>query len=337
MKKIIPLILILCLVFSGCGEATTSKTVFAMDTVMTMTVYDTGAEAEAALSNCSRELFLLEKLLSVTDEDSELARFNAGQRDALSNETSGLICAALVCAADTDGAYDPTVYPVMKLWGFYNDEFTVPDEAELSNALLNVGYARPEVSSESPHRIDLPQGMGIDLGGIAKGYAAQSVLEILRDHGMEAAVISLGGNVGLMGQKPDGSDWTVAVEKPDGSGETVATISVSGGKNTYVVTSGAYQRYFEVDGVTYHHILDPKTGKPAETDLLSVTIISENGAEADALSTALFVMGFRDAVSYWQSHTDEFSVVLITGDGMFASEGLDITATIPVTTLEVTE
>lgn len=338
MKRIVPLILILCLFLSGCGEAITTKTVFAMDTVMNLTVYDTGARADMVLSDCNRELFRLEKLLSVTDEESEIARFNAGDKDALSSETSGLIAAALANAFDTGGTYDPTVYPVMKLWGFYNDKFTVPDEDALSEVLPYIDHTRLDVSPGAPRKIYMPQGMGVDLGGIAKGYAAKNVLEIIRSHGVEAAVISLGGNVGLMGQKPDGSDWTVAVEKPDGSGEAVATMTIPGGeKNTYVVTSGAYQRYFEVDGVRYHHILDPETGFPAETDLLSVTIISERGTEADALSTALFVMGFEEAVSYWQSHSEDFSVVLITEEGLFASEGISISSELPVVTLEVAE
>lgn len=334
MKKIIPLILILCLFFSGCGSKKVTETVFAMDTVMTLTVYDKGAVADLALSDSKKELFRLEKLLSVTDPESEIYQMNHGNTDAL-NEAYGLLIQALSFSVETGGCYDPTVYALMELWGFYDDEFSVPTEEVLQEALAHTGYGKADVVP-GLCKVHLPQGMGIDLGGIAKGYAAQNVLQIMQSHMVDAAVISLGGNVGLMGQKPDGSDWTVAVEKPDGSGESVATMTIPGGeKNTYVVTSGAYQRYFEVDGVRYHHILDPETGIPAETDLLSVTIISENGTEADALSTALFVMGFEEAVSYWRSHSEEISVVLITEEGLFASEGIAIASELPITTLEV--
>lgn len=335
MKKIIPLILILCLFLSGCGETTTTKTVFAMDTVMNLTVYDTGAMADLVLSDCSRELFRLEKLLSVTDEDSEIARFNAGDKDALSEESSGLIIVALASAFDTEGAYDPTVYPLMKLWGFYNDEFTVPTEAELSNTLLNIDYTRLDIFPGSSRKIYMPQGMGVDLGGIAKGYAAKNVLEIMRAGGVETAVISLGGNVGLLGTKPDGTDWQVAIERPDGSGEAMAQMSIPGGEYTYVVTSGGYQRNFTVDGVTYHHILDPDTGRPAETDLLSVTIISDDGILADAYSTALFVMGREKAIEFWKDGHNEYDFVLYDGTNLYVTPGVKITADIPV--VEVTE
>lgn len=334
MKKIIPLLLILCLLLAGCGEQTTTKTVFAMDTVMNLTVYDTGAKADMVLSDCSRELFRLEKLLSVTDADSEIARLNAGEEDALSSETTGLVIAALAIAFDTEGAYDPTVYPLMKLWGFYNDEFTVPGEDALAAALCHTDHTKADILPGGPD-VNLPPDMGLDLGGIAKGYAAKNVLELIRSQSVEAAVISLGGNVGLLGTKPDATNWKVAIETPDGSGSTMAQLSIPGGEYTYVVTSGGYQRNFTVDGVTYHHILDPETGYPADTDLLSVTIISEDGVLADAYSTALFVMGREKAVEFWQNHLDEFDFVLYDGETLWVTPGISISSDIPVR--EVTE
>lgn len=333
MKKILPVFFCL-LLLSGCGGAKkTTDTIFSMDTVMTLTVYDGGRAGDEALAACRSEIYRLNDMLSVTDPDSQIGRFNQGQFSALSQDSYGLLLSALTVAADTEGAYDPTVYPLMKLWGFYADEFTVPGENARQQALSHTGYSKAQISPEEM-KITLPQGMGVDLGGIAKGYAAEKVLETMEASGIETAVISLGGNVGLLGTKPGGEPWTVAVEKPDGSGNTIATLAIPGGEKTYCVTSGAYQRYFQVDGVTYHHILDPKTGCPAETDLLSVTIVSRNGTEADALSTALFVMGFDEAVSFWQSGRYDFDLVLITEAGIFASPDLSITADIPVTTLE---
>lgn len=333
MKKLLPLLFCL-LILAGCGSTKkTTDTIFSMDTVMTLTVYDSGDRADAALSACREEIARLNAMLSVTDRDSEIARLNRGQDAPLSQDSFQLLCSALELSAATGGAYDPTVYPLMTLWGFYQDEFTVPSHQSLQEALSHTGYQKATIHPEE-QKVTLEPAMGVDLGGIAKGYAAQQVLDTLERSGMETAVISLGGNVGLLGTKPDGSDWTVAVEKPDGSGETIATLTIPGGEKTYCVTSGAYQRYFQVDGTTYHHILDPKTGCPAETDLLSVTIVSENGTQADALSTALFVMGFDEAVSFWQSGQYDFELVLITQEGIFASPGLAITAQTPITPLE---
>ena len=336
MKKLLPMFLVLLMLFTGCGqEKKTTDTVFAMDTVMTLTAYDSEAEANMVLSECKKEIYRLEDMLSTTDPESDIARFNGGDSDALSGESRSLLQEALFYAEATGGAFDPTLYALTDVWGFYNDDYSVPTETELQEALSRTGYKNATLTTGTTL---LPEGMGVDLGGIAKGYAAEKVLETMSTNDVDAAVISLGGNVGLLGTKPDGSDWIVAVEKPDGSGETIATLSIPGAKETYVVTSGAYQRYFEADGVRYHHILDPETGFPAETDLLSVTIICESGVKADALSTALFVMGFEEAVEYWRgcrNDTDPFDVVLITEDGIFASEGLHITAQVPVTTLEV--
>lgn len=336
MKKLLPLFL-LFLLLTGCGgEKKTTDTIFAMDTVMTLTVYGSGAEADMVLSDCRKEIYRLEDLLSVTDPSSEIYRMNHGNQDAL-QEAYGLLIQALTLSMETDGAYDPTVYALMDLWGFYDDAFSVPTEEALQEALSHTGYTKADVIP-GLEAIHLPTGVGFDLGGIAKGYAAQEVIRRMAASGVvEAAVISLGGNVGLMGRKPDGSDWTVAVEKPDGSGEAIAALSIPGAYETYVVTSGAYQRYFEAEGVKYHHILDPKTGYPAETDLLSVTIVCGNGTKADALSTALFVMGFEGAVDHWKrckNDTDPFEMVLITEDGIFATPGLSITSREPVTLLE---
>lgn len=348
MKKILPIFFCLFLLLgSGCGAASQgqreSLTVYAMDTVMTLTAYVPEEEPEVAaqgLSMAESEIYKLESLLSVSREGSDIYNLNQNKRATISEGTGKLLLQATQISDATGGAFDPTVYPLMELWGFTGDAQRVPEEAEIAQTLPSVGTEHIlEVSQLDGYGAcsgEISENCGVDLGGIAKGYAAEQVLEILENTGVEAGVISLGGNVGLLGTKPDGSPWTVAVEKPDGSGETVATLSIPGGEKTYCVTSGAYQRYFQENGVTYHHILDPKTGYPAETDLLSVTIVSKNGTEADALSTALFVMGFDEAVTFWQSGKYDFDLVLITETGIFASPGLTISGDTPITILEET-
>lgn len=333
MKKILPLLL-LCLILTGCGtQKKTSSTFFAMDTVMTLTVYDSGAHADKVLSDCQNTVYGLSGQLSVTDPDSALYQLNHQGTATLSEDSRELLSEAVSLAAATAGAYDPTVYPLMELWGFYNDEFSVPTEAHLQRALSHTGYrllAEPSDNGE----LTLKEGEGIDFGGIAKGYAAEKLLAQMQQEGISSAVISLGGNVGLLGEKPGGESWVVAVEKPDGSGDSIGELSIPGGDTTYVVTSGAYQRYFEADGVRYHHILDPKTGRPAETELCSVTIVSHSGTQADGLSTALFVMGFEKAVEFWRSGAYSFDMVLITGDTIYVTPGLHFSGALPVVTLE---
>ena len=164
------------------------------------------------------------------------------------------------------------------------------------------------------------EGMKIDLGGIAKGYTSSKVMDIFKENGISSAVISLGGNVQTLNGKPDGSDWRVAVENPADTGSYIGVLSI---KDKVVITSGGYERYFKQDGKTYHHIIDPATGYPANNGLTSVTIVSDDGTLADGLSTSLFIMGPEKAQKYWKEHSDEFDTILVKDDGsILVSEGL---------------
>ena len=161
--------------------------------------------------------------------------------------------------------------------------------------------------------------MAVDLGGIAKGYASDKLAELLKKKGVKSAWLSLGGNVCAIGTKPDGSPWRSAVQNPADENDYVGVVEIS---DACAVTSGGYQRYFEENGKKYHHIIDPATGKPAESGLTSVTIICKDGTKADALSTALYVMGLDDALAYWKTQ-DDFEVILVTEEGeVVATEGL---------------
>ena len=164
------------------------------------------------------------------------------------------------------------------------------------------------------------EGMAVDLGGIAKGYASDKVAELLKEKGVASAIVSLGGNVYGVGTKPDGEKWEVALANPLDANDYCGLISI---ENQAVVTSGGYQRYFEENGKKYHHIIDPATGYPAESGLLSVTIISDSGTEADVLSTALYVMGLEKALAFWQEHGG-FEAIFVTEAGeVIATEGAD--------------
>ena len=308
--------LALLLFFTICGCAARRQTGewFAMDTVMTAAVYG-GADA---LDAAEAETYRLDALLAAQKDGSEIAAVNDGANE-VSEETAALLRRALAIAAETDGAYDPTVYPLMRAWGFTDGNYRVPEAAELETLLETTGWTEVSVGGTA---VTLPEGFALDLGGIGKGYAAGRCKEILKEHGVTSALLSLGGNVSALGSKPDGTAWTVAIEDPDG-GDYLGTVQIA---DQCVVTSGGYQRYFEQDGVRYWHILDPETGKPARSGMKSVTIVSGDDTLADALSTALFVMGPERAADFWRAHRAEFGAVWLTDDGrLFVTEGLTLT------------
>ena len=287
---------------------------FAMDTVMTITAY--GPNGQEAVAEAVAELERLDALWSAENPDSEVARINAGNRDLeLSQDTRDLLDRALVVCRETDGLFDPTIYPLMTLWGFHTDAPKVPDQEEIDALLPLVDGTALTLEGNALTMGDgQDQGPGweIDLGGIAKGYASARVMEIFRRHGVTSGIVSLGGNVQALGVKPDGSPWRVGVQDPEDENGLVGTLSVEG---RAVITSGGYERYFEENGQRYIHILDPRTGYPAQSDLDSVTVISADGALADGLSTALYIMGTERAIRFWVPRADQFDLILVTREG----------------------
>ena len=316
----------LCLAFillAGCAPAptqarpTVENTFFAMDTVMTLRLYEGGDEA--LLDEAEDRVKELEALWSVTDEGSEIYALNRDGAAELSPETAELLDTALGMCRRTDGALDISIYPVLRSWGFTTGEYAVPTEAELAALLPLVDYT--QVRQERTYA-SLPDGMEIDLGSVAKGRTGDVLAACLKENGVTSAMLDLGGNIQTVGVKPDGSPWRVGVRDPEGDGN-VGVVEVA---DQAVVTSGGYERYFEEDGVRYWHILDPKTGFPARSGLISVTVVGDCGAVCDALSTALFVMGLDGAVDFWLRHGAElgFELVLVEEDGSVTiTEGLE--------------
>lgn len=299
MKRLICLILIcglLCL-FAGCGRQMRT-TVFAMDTVMELQVW--GKDAEEGVAVAEAILKEQEALWSVTDPDSLLGLLNRGQDVSLDPACAALLDRAEALSERTGGAFDPHLGALSQAWGFYNAAYRVPSQEEIDAALKD------------------PQW---DLGAALKGYAGMLCVEALEQLDVDRAILNLGGNVQTYGQKPDGRPWIIGIQNPDG-GDYIGTVSISG--TACVVTSGDYQRYFEVDGVRYHHILDRRTGRPAQLGLRSVTVICRDGLTADALSTALYVMGLEQGAAFWRE-SDDFEAVFITADGkIYATEGANL-------------
>lgn len=315
IKRLLSLFLALLFALSlaACGGAEAeTRTVYTMDTVMELTVYaKRSREAAAALDAAESLLYQLDALLDRHDEKSALSTLNAEGR--FEDDTlAPLIAAALDISRATGGAFDPTVAPVMDAWDF-TGEPRVPSDEELEALLALVGSENVALDGE---RVTLTNGAQLDLGGIAKGYAGDRVRALLREMDIESAVIDLGGDVGLLGAKSDGSDWRIAVKDPAEPSQFLGVLTAS---DCFIVTSGVYERYFEENGVRYHHILDPKTGRSAESGLVSVTVVCENGTWADALSTACFVLGeegslaLRDALA--AQGLAEFELIFVTDDG----------------------
>ena len=323
MKKRFVIFLLAALLLSGCTadpEAAKSSSVYltSMDTVMQLTAYGRGRDE--ALAQAQAEIERLDALLSTGSPESEVSRLNAQGSLILSQDTGDLFREALALAQDTDGLFDITVYPVVKLWGFYDKAYHVPTDSELSSAMALVGYQR--VSYDAGTRTAaLGEGQSIDLGGIGKGYTSQRVTDILKAAGIKSAMVSLGGNVQCLGSKPDGTAWNIGIRDPWNSQSGIyCAVSIT---DKAVITSGGYERFFEQDGKTYLHILDPRTGYPAESGLSSVSIVTSDGTLGDGLSTALYIMGLEGASDYWRAHKEEFDAVLIAGDGtLYATEGL---------------
>lgn len=305
---------ILCLaliLLTGCASApaqaapAAERTFFAMDTVMTLRLYQGGDEA--LLECLEARVRDLEALWSVTDENSEIYSLNRDGRAELSPETELLLDAALALCARTGGALDISVYPVLRSWGFTTGAYSVPSDEAIAALLPLVDYTRVDYGGRN---VSIPKGMEIDLGSVAKGYTGGALAALLRENGVTSALLDLGGSIQTIGSKPDGSPWRVGVRDPEGDG-SVGVVSVM---DKAVVTSGGYERYFEQDGVRYWHILDPKTGKPARSGLASVTIVGDSGVLCDGLSTALFVMGLDQALDHWRQYQD-FEAVFVSEDG----------------------
>lgn len=294
-----------------------SAELFAMDTIIDITVYD--KEPSKLLEEARELVDTYENMFSISIQDSDVAKLNAAQGKplAVSAETYELIQKSMEISERTEGLFDISIYPLVKAWGFTTESYRVPDEKERKKILKVIDSGKIQLSDNAT--VCLPKEMQIDLGGIAKGYVSQKLVELFRDKGAAAAVISLGGNVQTYGKKPDGTPFTVGITNPQDGTSVLGTIEVG---EKAVITSGSYQRYFEKDGVTYHHIMDKRTGAPAESDLTSVTILSDNGESADSLATALFIMGKEKAIAFDEKNEDIQCILIDKENQVWTSEGI---------------
>lgn len=307
-----PLLAVL-LLLGGCTtlrpQDELSITELYFDTVVQIHVW--GAD-RSVLDGCKELCASYENMLSKEIEGSDISRINSanGAPTKVSPETAALIQKGLEYSALTDGKFDITIAPLSSLWDFHDPtNGDIPAKQELETACALVDYRNVKVEGSTVTLLN-PE-MEIDLGGIAKGYIADRLKDYLVGEGVEHASINLGGNILLVGEKYDGSDYRIGIQKPfDESGQAITSVEVS---DCSVVSSGIYQRYFEKDGILYHHILNPETGYPYENNLLQVTIISDSSTDGDALSTCCFALGLEEGTKLVES-LDNVQAIFVTED-----------------------
>ncbi|NCB42398.1 MAG: FAD:protein FMN transferase [Clostridia bacterium] len=331
MQKLFLWLFAIAIIIAQCGCSGNDSNVpisygedYLLNTYCSITIYEEGKE------DAIREAFAyarsLENLLSRTIQTSDIGRFNADetlQPLEVSKDTASVVQRGLHYGEISEGLFDISIGALTALWDFSADVPVVPGEAAIEEALKNVDYHAIEVYEDSEEGkyflLKKNPGARIDLGGIAKGYIADRVYGFLKERGISVALINFGGNVLTLGQKQEGALWNVGLEKPFAAkeGEALAErelmgmISFEGGS---IVTSGTYERKFYEDGVLYYHILDPKTGYPRLTDLVSVTIIGPSSTECDALSTVCLMMGLDQAFAFMESSKD-YEAVFISETG----------------------
>lgn len=294
MRRTIPALLCLSLTLSACARPGVRDPIrgseYVLGTICTISLQDGGSEA--ALQAVFARLKEIETRMSANRDGTEIAAVNeaAGRSPVrVSRDTLFVVKKALEYARISQGAFDPTIGPVVKLWNIGLEGERVPEDREIRETLPLVDWSSV-VLDERASTVFLPRpGMRLDLGAIAKGYAADETARILGERKVRAAVVDLGGNVLVFGKKADGSLWRVGVQNPfDDRGSYLGIVGMGAGT---VVTSGVYERFFEQDGKRYHHILDTRTGRPVESEIVSVTVIAPSSIDADGLSTTLFALG----------------------------------------------
>jgi len=275
-------------IFSSCEkfvDSQVSEETFLLDTIIKITIYEGGSEED--IKECFALCRKYEKMFSRTIENSEISQINSRKISQVSDETTELIKLALDCAELTEGAVDITIEPVSALWDFKSKPPALPNSEKIAEAVKHVGYEKVIQNGNTITFSD--KYTRLDLGAIAKGYIADKLKEYLVSAGVTSAIINLGGNIQCIGQKSGKEKFGIGIQYPF-KNESIAIAQIA---DMSMVTSGIYERYFKIDDIIYHHLLNPQTGLPVENNLLSVTIFCENSAIADALSTACFVLGYE--------------------------------------------
>jgi thiamine biosynthesis lipoprotein len=310
--------------YTSCSyqDETVSKTDFCLDTVITITLYNGN---EDIIDECFEMCHRFENLFSRTIADSEISQINANSKNGItttvSDDTIELLKYAVEYSKLSDGAFDITIGNVTSLWNFKdNEDGVLPDSSDIKEAVANIGYEQLEINGNDV--LITNPSVSIDVGGLAKGYIADKLKTFLIKNGVKRGIINLGGNVLLIGDKPDKSAYNIGIQKPFGdSGETSIIINA---KNISIVTSGIYERYFYKDNIIYHHILDTNTGYPIQNNLYSVTILSTSSVEGDSLSTSTFAMGLEAGKTFIENMDNVEAIFIDNEENIVITSGLKL-------------
>ncbi|MBQ6630800.1 MAG: FAD:protein FMN transferase [Romboutsia sp.] len=329
-RKIITIIMSLFLVIgvTGCDkeiETVASEPIsrleLFMGTAIKVTLYNGGSEE--ILDKVFNRILEIENLVSINKENTELTNLNenAGIKPVKLSETSyDIIKKGIHYSQISQGGYDVTIGPLVKLWSIGLPEAKVPNNDEIEKTIKNIDYSKVIMNDETKEVFLEESNMMLDLGSIAKGYVADEVASILKEENVDQAIIDLGGNIYALGLKNGDTNWKIGIQNPfDSRGEVVGVLEVS---DKSVVTSGIYERFIEKDGVKYHHILNPKTGYPFETSIAGVSIVSDKSIDADALSTLVFTKGVEEGLEFVES-LENIDAIFITNDKqVYTTSGL---------------
>lgn len=312
---VIAAVLIYLWVNYGYRTQSQESTSWAMGTYVQQVVY--GKNAQAALTTGSQAVTDLEDKISWRVDDSDISRLNnaAGSTwEKIDPKTISILKVSLDVAQKSNGFFDPTILPITSLWNFGGSNQRVPSQDELQKFLPYVNYQDLRINEADSTASLKKHYEGIDLGSIGKGAACDDVVAAYQNAGIDAGIVAVGGSIGLYGKKPGNSNWSVAIRDPktaDGNAGSIGTISMEGGQ--FVSTSGTYEKEFTQDGKTYHHLLNPKSGMPEDNGLVSVSVVCDNGALSDALSTACFVLGLDDGMKLAESY--QAGIVFVDQNG----------------------
>ncbi len=318
MKKCGLLLLCLLLSFTACGTPRDgdphTRMGVAFDTYYDLTLYG----KQETLVHCAALIDQLEGVLSATRQGGELFRINHTDAATVPLESphlSALLTEALDYAALTDGAFDFTLGQLKELWRIEDEAAPLPTPAQIAHALNNSGYLRVQKKDGLLSRDGAVQ---LDMGGIAKGYALDQLVALCREEGAAGGILDFGGTVAVFGEKPSGGDYNIGIRDPYVQGaDNIGYVTLPCNKTSIVSVAGVYRRYKVVEGKTYPHIFDFQTGYPIDNDLVSVAVVAESGSMADALCTALLVMGKEGAEDFCRRHALDldFTAVLFTKAG----------------------
>ena len=324
--------LFLIILVASCAQTVSSQSEFVLGTVCSITLYDQKKEQEGVYNDIFTRLREIENLMSVNISNSDVSKINAAAGAApvqVHEDVFKVIERAVFFAQVSDGAFDPSVGPLVSLWGINSDNPQVPPRTAIERTIPLINWRYIDLDKQTNSVFLRRQFMALDLGAIAKGYAADETAAIIKNAGIKRAVIDLGGNIVILGEKKDASPWRIGIQNPNARrGEYIGVIQIpSIATEQTIVTSGVYERFFVSQGRRYHHLFSPSSGYPAENGLLSATVIGSVSMDADALSTAVFVLGYDKGVKLIETMPGVSAIFVFEDNSVRITSGADFSLT----------